>query len=383
MVTPQGRVVILDFGLAAELDRQGRHQDAHGVFLGTPAYAAPEQAAAASLSPATDWYSVGVILYQLLTGRTPFDGGLLQVLRDRQERDPPAPSSLADGVPEDLDRLCRDLLNRNPLARPEGRDVLRRLQGDGPEAAVRGEGAHAEWTVRSPAAVLPRGRLIGRASHLQALNDAYRAMCGGRTVIALVHGPSGMGKTSLIERFLDDLRLHEPVAILTGRCYESESVPFKALDSLMDRLSEYLTQVPEDVVETLLPHDTAALARLFPVFQRVEAVARMPVRSEAPDERELRRRAIGGLRELLTRLGRQPLVLFIDDLQWGDVDSAAVLVEMLEAPGPPALLLLGAYRSELAESSPFLQTLRRVNEDRRPAIERRAKLAAARPFKRV
>ncbi len=206
MVTPQGRVVILDFGLAAELDRQGRHQDAQGVFLGTPAYAAPEQAAASSLSAATDWYSVGVILYELLTGRTPFQGGLLKVLRDKQQLEAPPPSSLTEGIPEDLDRLCRDLLHRDPLARPDGREVLRRLQATVPETARRGTGPQAEWPVRPPAASWPQGRLIGRALHLQTLTDAYQAMCGGRTVVALVHGPSGMGKTSLIERFLDRLR---------------------------------------------------------------------------------------------------------------------------------------------------------------------------------
>jgi len=180
-----------------------------------------------------------------------------------------------------------------------------------------------------------------------------------------------MGKTSLIERFLDGLREHEPAVILTGRCYESESVPFKALDSLMDRLSEYLIQEPEDVVQTLLPHDMGSLARVFPVFPRVDAVARMPVGTDASDERELRRRALGALRELLTRLSRRPLVLFIDDLQWGDIDSAVLLAELLGPPNPPALLFLGAYRSELAETSPFLQTFRRVKDGPTRAVEQR------------
>ena len=376
MVTSQGRVVILDFGLAAELDRQGRHHDASGAFLGTPAYAAPEQAAASSLSPATDWYSVGAILYRLLTGRVPFEGGTLQILREKQRYDPPPPSSLADGVPEDLDRLCADLLHRDPSARPDGREVLRRLQGPVPDSPGPRAGAHAERPLGSSAASSARSDLVGRSSHLQALTDAYQSMCGGQTMIALVHGPSGMGKTTLIERFFDGLREHEPAVILTGRCYESESVPFKALDSLIDRLCDYLTHLPDELVENLLPRDTPSLARLFPVFQRVEAVARLPVRSDAPDERELRRRAVDALRDLLARLGRVPLVLFIDDLQWGDVDSAAVLADLLEPPEPPRLLMLGAYRSELAESSPFLQTFRNVGHGTAPALKRRELVVA-------
>ena len=165
--------------------------------------------------------------------------------------------------------------------------------------------ADAEWPLGWSAASSPRDYLVGRASHLQSLTDAYHAVCDGQAVIVLVHGPSGMGKTTLIERFFDGLRQREPAVILTGRCYESESVPFKALDSLIDRLCEYLTQLPDDLVENLLPQDTTSLARLFPVLQRVEAVARLPVRTDAPDERELRRRAVVGLRELLARLGRR------------------------------------------------------------------------------
>ena len=185
-----------------------------------------------------------------------------------------------------------------------------------------------------------------------------RRWAGGHAVIALIHGPFGDGQDQpdrTVPRWPAE---REPAVILTGRCYESESVPFKALDSLMDRLSEYLTQLPEDLVRLCCRATRLRWRDVFPVLQRVEAVARMPGRTDASDERDLRLRAFNGLRELLTRLGsRQPLVLFIDDLQWGDVDSAVMLAEVLQPPDPPTLLLLGSYRSELAESSPVLADL--------------------------
>ncbi|HEY1067523.1 MAG TPA: serine/threonine-protein kinase, partial [Pirellulales bacterium] len=344
-VASDGRVVLLDFGLAAEIGPDDEHLSSTPHFCGTMAYMPPEQAACLPLTPACDWYALGVMLYEALTGRLPYSGSLTTVLRLKQDTDPPSPSSIAADVPGDLETLCLDLMRRDPSERPGGREVLDRLGAANP-----------------PAAFAPRDTaFVGREETLQVLRRAFRDARSGRTTAVLVHGASGMGKSTLVAKFLGEAGADPRAVVLAGRCYESESVPFKTIDGIVDALAAFLRRLPRGEADAFLPRDASVLARVFPVFREVAVMAESAARSgETLAPHELRQRAFDAFRELLGRIGdRRPLVVALDDLQWGDADGAARLAELFRPADRPTCLLVLAYRREDVERSECLQTLQR------------------------
>ena len=139
--------------------------------------------------------------------------------------------------------------------------------------------------------------LVGRESHREAFAAAYRTMLAGNPIMLLVKGRSGSGKSALVQSILEGLEERGEAVVLSGRCYERESVPYKALDSLIDDLARYLLSLPDDTVATLLPRDLQPLTRVFPVLLQVKEVAEAARASRAlpPDRQELRRRAFAGL----------------------------------------------------------------------------------------
>src|SRR5205807_2128099 len=115
-----------------------------------------------------------------------------------------------------------------------------------------------------------RSSLVGRAGALQSLGRALEVVKQGRSALVHLHGASGMGKSALGRHFLDHVDRSDAI-VLEGRCYERESVPYKALDSLIDSLSTHLARFPEAVAAALLPRHIDALARIFPVLERAQA----------------------------------------------------------------------------------------------------------------
>src|ERR1051325_9178324 len=351
LVTKEGRVVILDFGLVAEVEDKELHESV--TLAGTPDYMSPEQGAQRPISRASDWYSVGVMLYQALTGRLPFAGKFFEVMMNKQNFDPPAPAEIVSDVPLDLNDLCMRLLRRKPEERPSGREVLRIL-GHGKTGPLQ---RPISTPISSASQTAP---FVGRERQLREIDEACNVTRRGQTVTIYLHGSSGMGKTAVARHFLDRLRERQPgVVILEGRCYERESVPYKALDGVVDSLTKYLLSLPEAKAEALMPREVLPLARLFPVMLQVDAVFNAPQHErEIPDPFTLRRKAFAALRELLARISdRQPLVLYIDDLQWSDADSTTLLEDLLRPPDAPPLLLLSSFRTEDLEPKPFLKAL--------------------------
>ena len=344
LVTAKGRVVLLDFGLTSEIDPPGVPPEGVSGATGTPAYMAPEQLLDHACSEAGDWYSVGVLLYQVLTGRLPFQGTGLRTLVNKVSQTPEAPSELVHGIPRGISDLCMDLLRPHPEERPGGADFLVRLE--------------QSESIPIPARFPPGRRFVGRAAELDQLLHSLQAVQSGTPGWVHLHGGPGLGKTLLLQMFRREAQKVFPRAlILSSRCYEQEDIPYEALDGLVDALGLHLRSIPPARIEAYLPAHIQALAHIFPVLHQIPRLAEFEKRPTGlADPQTLRRRAFGALRELLRRCGeRQPLVLIVDDLHWGDPDSLTLLADILSPPDPPLLLFVACFRTEEGSTSPPLQ----------------------------
>ena len=346
MITPEGRVALLDFGLvvAIELDDSVDRK----TVAGTPGYMSPEQIQGSPATPATDWYSVGVLLYQALTGALPFAGTTpLEIVASQLRGDQISPAAVVPGISDDLDSLCRDLLRPDPSARPDAQQILARL-------GARAFGTRSDERTRSRSPLF-----IGRSREMKALMRESRAAQRGKVRVVLLHGSPGAGKSTLGDRFLDTLR-DAGTFLLGGRCHPWESVPLNAVDAIVDSLARSLRRERPAAVDEALSR-CVAVSRLFPALSMEAGVEFADETIQLPTGEKLIARATSELRTILSAAaGDMPIAMMLDDAQWGDFESARVFAQLLEELADRGALLVLAYRTEDWRTSLFLQSRRGV-----------------------
>jgi eukaryotic-like serine/threonine-protein kinase len=329
LVTRSGRAVLLDFGLSAALTGgQGTEEDR---LVGTIATMAPEQSLGMVAGPAADWYALGAVLYEVLTGTQPFGGTLVEALAAKQIRDVTAPVLAAPGTAADLSQLAMSLLRPDPRTRP------------GPVESLAIIGVSSPELQPHP----PRnGTVLSREAERSALDGALAAVAPGRPGVVEVVGGPGMGSTTFVGAWTEDVDESGRGTTLATRCDPRESIPFRALDGLVDGVSRRLMAEPAATRAALSVPGLSTLRGLFPVLSSVPDLAwgaTLPPR-EAPlvDGPIVRRdEAAGALRVLLGVLARdRPLVLWIDDARWGDADSAWMLRTVLNHEDAPSVMLV-------------------------------------------
>ncbi len=335
LVDATGRVVVLDFGLAISELAGGQSE----MIAGTVEYMAPEQAAGRPITPAADFYAVGAILYEVLVGRPPFEGSIMEILQQKNSMGPIPPAVMFPETPRDLDRLCMQLLDPDPTKRgtSEGRGILQ-LE---PRTARRRGGVRPT----QPPELVRRDRDLARL--LEIIDASTRT--GGLSV-TLLHGASGIGKSALLEVMCARAAAQGRL-VLSGRCLEAEHIRYKAVDAIVDVLSRYLASLPPARRRSLVGPDDVALSRLFPAFERVAPLPSdgAPVTAEVAE-----RLAIASLRQLLERLGlTAPIVLVVDDLHWSTPESLRFFLGVMAPPHPPQLAFFGGVRTSAHATEMF------------------------------
>lgn len=338
-VDANGRAVLIDFGLVDDAP----DTDADGLFLGTAGYAAPEQMMGQPVGPPADWYALGVVLHEALTAERPFTTtDLEQLARLKQRGLVSTPIDTHPDVPPDLSHLCTQLLSPRPGSRPLGMEVLASLDAEQRRDGEQGMGlAIPEFQTGhgGPA------RFVGRDRELEALQDALASSREGKLTFVYLEGESGVGKTALVQRFSEQLE-GQDILVLASRCHERETVPYNALDGAIERLAHHLDASEPRALAALLPEQAELLLHLFPVLGHLEALRDRWTDALAPaDPVRLRAAAFGALRELLRNLAAQlPVVITIDDAQWADAESLALIDAVMRGPNPPPVLFVVSAR---------------------------------------
>jgi PAS domain S-box-containing protein len=374
LVNDAGHVWLTGFGIASRLPRERQAPAPPEVIAGTLPYMSPEQTGRMnrSMDTRSDLYSLGVTLYQMLTGVLPFAAAdPLEWLHSHIARQPVEPADRC-GLPEPLSAIVMKLLSKNAEERYQTAaglvaDLRRCL---------------SEWQSHGRIDPFPLGthdssdrllipeRLYGREREVDALLTAFdRVLAQGTAELVLVSGYSGVGKSSVVNE-LHKVLVPSRGLFAAGKFDQyKRHVPYATLAQAFQMLVRQILVKSEAevdhwrhaILEALGPNGQL-MVNLIPDVEFV--IGKQPPVAELPPQ-EARNRFQLAFRRFLGvfAAAEHPLVLFLDDLQWLDTATLELLERLITDPDVRYVLLIGAYRdNEVSSSHPLMRTLAAIRE---------------------
>jgi TolB-like protein/Tfp pilus assembly protein PilF len=360
MVRDDGYVKILDFGLArlvpAGLGEEAAtlaQQTRPGQLMGTINYMSPEQARGEAVSQPSDIFSLGLVFYELATGRHPFPATSLVGLLNAIIADTPvAPSHFNPQLSPELERLILEMLDKEARRRPMAAAVEACLEATRGRAAARAQGEAPRQSPRLAIADSPIRHTVGREPERLELRTAFKAASAGRGSLLCVTGEPGVGKTTLVEDFLTELVAENQATMARGRCSE-RLAGTEAYLPLLEALDALVCENPMRAVmmRQLAPTWYAQVASV----KGDDAESQKLLIDVKAASQERMKRELAAFLQAVAQA--RPLAIFFDDLHWADVSTIDLLNFLAGKFDSLKVLIVVTYRPSdmLLCKHPFLQ----------------------------
>ena len=358
------------FGIASQLPRERQILEPPEVIAGTLAYMAPEQTGRMnrSIDSRSDLYSLGITLYQMLTGSLPFVASEpIEWIHCHIARTPAAPRGRITGIPEPVSALVLKLLAKTAEDRYQ---TAAGLEADLRKCllkwnATEGIQPFAIAQQDVPDRLLIPEKLYGREQECQTLLQAFdRVIRSGEPELVLVSGYSGIGKSSLVQELHKVIVLPRGIFVSGKFDQSKQGVPYATLAQAFRTLVNQILSLSEaavtqwrNLILEALGSYGQIMVNLIPELELV--IGKQPALPHLPPQ-ETQNRFEAVWRRFLGVFARKehPLALFIDDLQWLDPETLRLIEQFLTHPQVEFLLLVGAYReNEVTANHPLRLTL--------------------------
>src|SRR6476469_5712444 len=375
IITPDlVQVKITDFSMATRLSRE-IHQNSNTTALeGTLAYIYPEQTGRMNrdLDYRTDFYSLGITFYEMLTGELPFNStDPLELIHSHIAVTPVPPHQLNSEVPSIVSSIVMKLLAKNAEDRYQSalgvkadlENCLTQLQTAGKiENFIPGK-------LDKSGQFLISQKLYGRTQEVADLMASFERVSCGQTEMVLVSGYSGIGKTSVVSEIKKPI-VRQRGYFIAGKFDQfKRDIPYAAITQAFESLMQQLfTKSSEDLViwkEKLLSRLGNNGAIIIDVVPSVELIIGSQPAVPQLGATESQNRFNRFFKEFMNVFAQaeHPLVLFLDDLQWADLASLKLIQELVNYQDSQYFLLIGAYRdNEVNSTHPLVQTVEKIQE---------------------